>query len=156
MSPVTLAGFALSTLFLVSHSATASSIGLAHDELRDSLTSSRLSLSGEGSTKTRTAQTLPSNTWTVDASSLQFGSSIVETVAGSPRLTATSTAGKSLGIATAFLVGRSAASPRCIVEAIDPAPSVAPESSSALLFGLGLAALTCVGCLRGWTLGHRD
>jgi len=151
MSPVTLAGFALSVLFLISHSANASSVALSPD----SQDLSRLSLRGAVSTKTGAAQTLPDNTSAGDVSSLQFGSSIVEKGAGSPKPAAISTAGRSLGVALGSFGGSIAVSPRCIVDTPDPAPSVAPESSSALLFGLGLAVLACVGRLRGWTSSHR-
>lgn len=155
MSNGRLVAFTVSVFFLSSHCATASSIDVSSNSLNDILTSSNLNPSSNGSGKIGTAQTLSSNLAASDPSSLQFDSAIVESVAAGPRLTGASTAGISVGGSTAFFVGRGAIAPRCIVEAPDPAPSVTPEPASALLFGLGLAALSCIGRWRGWTLGNR-
>jgi len=155
MSPVTLAGFVLPVLFLVSHSVNASSVGLAGNGVGENLVSSHLGLSATGSTRAGATRTLASYTSAGNASSVQFSSSI-ENVAGQTRMSSTYVNGKALGNALVFLGGRSVISPRCLVPASDPPPSVAPESSTALLFGLGLAALSCVGFRQRRMLNHRN
>jgi hypothetical protein len=151
MSPATLAGLALSILFLISNSANASSIDLSATRA----VSSGLNLGAVIPARSGSARAIPMNTAALDVSSLQFRSSITEVGPGSPGTSAASSTGRSLGVATGVYVSRGAVAPRCIVNTPDPAPSVAPEPTSALLLGLGLVALYCVGRLRGWTLGHR-
>jgi hypothetical protein len=151
MSPVTLVGFALSLLILLSHFANASSIDLSSNDA-DSL---RLSMSASVPAKSDSIRIAPAGAAAPDASSLQFGSSIAEVGPGNPSTPAVSIAGRSLGVATGAYASGGAVAPRCIVDTPDPAPSVAPEPSSALLFALGLAVLSWAGYLRGWALGHR-
>ena len=141
MSPVTLVRFVFSVLFLISHSANASSVGWSHDGLDASLLSSDLGPNTAGpataaSTRAGAAPTIPGYTSAVTVSNLQFGSSIVNNVAGDTRVSSTYPTGKPLAFATASL-GGSSISPLCIVAAADPPPSVTPEPSSAILLGLG-------------------
>jgi hypothetical protein len=104
MFHVTVAGLVLPVLFLISHSANASSVGLSGNGLGENLVSFHLDLGTPGSTKAGATRTLASDTPAIDASSAQFGSSI-ENVAGETRVSSTYVNGKALGLAPAFLGG---------------------------------------------------
>ena len=136
-------GFVLSAFLSTSLCAYASSVGLSNTEFGQSFASSRSTPSFADSADAAAA------------SSLAFGSSIVLASAGTQAGLSSFSSG-SPGSRAALFAGDASVSPRCIVTPTpDPPPSVAPESSSALLFGLGFAALVCIGRLRSQVLEVR-
>jgi hypothetical protein len=155
MSFIKLAGLMLSMLFTVSHTGSATSVDLFQDPIGKPLVGSSSGVNAKESSRTEATLTSANYISEVQADGVQFVSSLTETRAEDAKLSSTH-AGESLGLATRPNVGSIKVSPRCLVPASDPSPSVAPESSTAFLFGLGLAALACVGLRQRRVLDHRD
>jgi hypothetical protein len=143
MSSVTQAGFILSALFMASYTVHATSIDLFENGMDQLMvSSSRNANNGAPAVSTYASS--------ADVSGFQFGSSMLEQKAGKAVLSSAPPAGISLGLFSASNV-----SPRCLVPPEDPPPlNVAPESSSLILFGIGLAALSCLSIRQRRTLDH--
>ena len=147
MSSITLAGLVLSVLFMLSPSVYATSVDLFQDTIGNPLVSSTV-VNVHGSPKSGATPALANYASAIEAPGVRFASLLVDDGAARAPLPSIRNAGESLGFATVSRMGSLQVSPRCFVPASDPSPSVAPESSTALLFGLGLAALSCVGLRR--------